>query len=78
MTDDVVDVELCEIVSSVLGRPVNLETSRSDTPEWDSLKHMEIIFCVEGKWDVSFTEDEMVAITSLRDLKNKLIKINEA
>jgi hypothetical protein len=33
---------------------------------------MEIIFAVESKWSVIFSEDEMVAVSSLADLQRKV------
>ncbi len=72
MSEEEIGRELCEIVASILGRPVSLDTLRSDTPDWDSLKHMEIIFCVEDKWGVTFTEDEIVSVNTMIDLRDQL------
>jgi acyl carrier protein len=72
MNDPTIQSELCALVSSILGRPVTRETSRANEPAWDSLKHMEIIFAVESKWSVIFSEDEMVAVSSLADLQRKV------
>jgi acyl carrier protein len=70
--------ELCALVSSVLGRTVTRETSRANEPAWDSLKHMEIIFAVEGKWSVTFSEEEMTAVGSVADLEKKVESQNAA
>jgi acyl carrier protein len=78
MNDPVIQSELCALVSSILGKPVTHETSRSNEPAWDSLKHMEIIFAVEGKWSVVFSEDEMAEVSSLADLQRKVELTNAA
>ena len=64
--------DLSLILSSILGKTVNAETSRASEPAWDSLKHMEIIFAVEGKWGVAFSEEEMASISSVADLQQRL------
>jgi acyl carrier protein len=78
MNDPSTQGDLCELVSVILGRPVTRETSRANEPTWDSLKHMEIIFAVEGKWSVTFTEDEMASVSSIVDLEKKLESRNAA
>jgi acyl carrier protein len=64
--------DLNALMSSVLGIIVTEETVRKKEPAWDSLKHMEIIFAVEGKWGVTFSEEEIVLIGSVADLLRKL------
>ena len=78
MTNNPMQSELCALVSSILGKGVTLETSRETEPAWDSLKHMEIIFAVEGKWSVTFSEEEMASISSLADLQRKVELRNAA
>ena len=40
------------------------EFVRADVPEWDSLKHMEIVFALEDKYGVQFDESEFPALSS--------------
>jgi acyl carrier protein len=68
--------ELCLLLSSLLGKTVGAETSRASEPAWDSLKHMEIIFAVESKWGVAFSEEEMASISSIADLQQRLSSSN--
>jgi len=37
---------------------------RADVPEWDSLKHMEIVFALEDRYNVRFDESEFAALTT--------------
>ncbi|MBR7619069.1 acyl carrier protein [Phenylobacterium sp. 20VBR1] len=69
-----VDNDLAEIVGLILGREIapGADLVREDTPGWDSLKNLEIIFAVESAFAVSFTPDEMAAIRSLADIRAKL------
>lgn len=74
MTDQVDEV-LAEILGLALARAVapgeNLR--RVDEPKWDSLKHIEIIFAVEGAFGVSFSPDEMAAVGAAADLRAKVL-----
>jgi acyl carrier protein len=37
---------------------------RADVAEWDSLKHMEIVFALEDRYSVRFDESEFSALDS--------------
>ena len=39
--------------------------SRENTAEWDSLKHLEIMFAVEDEFRVEFSEDELASADSI-------------
>lgn len=39
--------------------------ARSETPAWDSLKHVEMVFAVEDACAVQFTRDELENFDSL-------------
>lgn len=73
-----VESDICVIVSSVLGKSADLNTSKTSEPLWDSLKHMEIIFAVESKWGVTFSEAEMGSIQSVAQLLQTLREKNAA
>ena len=38
---------------------------RADVPQWDSLKHAEIVFALEDRYGVRFAEDEFAAMRSV-------------
>ena len=40
------------------------ELSRGTVPQWDSLKHMEIVFALEDRYGVQFDESEFAALDS--------------
>ena len=75
-----IDAEIAEILSLILGRPVaageNLK--RADEAKWDSLKHLEIIFAVEGAYGVLFSPDEIAAVASAADLRTKVLAADAA
>ncbi len=75
-----IDVEIAEILSLALGRPVapSENLARADEPKWDSLKHLEIIFAVEGAYYVAFSPEEIAAIAGAADLKAKVLAADAA
>ena len=75
-----IDAEIAEILSLTLGRPVAADggLTRADEPKWDSLKHLEIIFAVEGAYGVSFSPDEIAAVASAADLRTKVLAADAA
>ncbi len=56
-----------EILSVALGRDIGADERprRMDEPAWDSLKHIEIVFSIEGAFGVRFSPDEMPLLDSL-------------
>jgi acyl carrier protein len=75
-----IDTELAEILSLALGRPVAAgeELARADEPKWDSLKHLEIVFAIEGAYGVSFSVEEIAEVASVQDLKAKVLASDAA
>jgi acyl carrier protein len=60
------EAAVVDLVCRILGlgdRPV-ASVARLDTVEWDSLKHMEIIFALEVRYGVCFDEAEFSALDS--------------
>ncbi len=70
--------KLREIVGKVLllqEAEVNDDISRKDAEAWDSLAHLMLINEIEATFDVSFSDDDIVEINSISDLKGKLRKL---
>ncbi len=62
-----IDLGVREVFATVLERGVapDEEIERAQEARWDSLKHMELIFSVEEKFDVRFSEREMAQLATL-------------
>ena len=59
--------DVCELIARILElRPSSpsVDVLRRDTREWDSLKHMEIVFALEDRFGVTFDEAEFPALDS--------------
>jgi acyl carrier protein len=66
-----------EQVMAVMGRVLNVDPGagplvRGDTSQWDSLKHVDLIFALEDEFDVQFSEQEMNDATSSSAIANMI------
>jgi acyl carrier protein len=57
-----------KVLGTVLRTEVNAETSVLNTPQWDSLRHIEVIFAIEDATGVQFDEAELAEIDSVSRL----------
>ena len=68
-SQDVVQSQVRKILSDVLERPIGSEeVRRENEPNWDSLRHVELLFCIEETFSVRLSEDEFSAANSLQEL----------
>jgi acyl carrier protein len=63
---EVLEGEIRELLVMILKSPEleSTELVRSSAPQWDSLKHMEIVFALEDRYGVRFDESEFAALNS--------------
>ena len=66
MTHDDVETRVHELLALVLRLPAPPQAplARADTPDWDSLSHVEIVYAVEESLGVTFTEQELASLDS--------------
>ena len=64
--DAQVESEVADLILLVLKLPSGRYTDlvRGDIAEWDSLKHMELIFVLEDRFGVEFAEEEFATLVS--------------
>lgn len=55
-----------QVSSSVLKQPVSLASTRENTPGWDSLKQVELIFAIEDELGIQFDESEIEQLTGVQ------------
>ena len=77
-------MQLYQIIGKVLGvdhTMLNDESNAQNTPKWDSLRHIEVIFAVESAFHVRFTMPEIANLRKLGDIRKLLltknVKLNE-
>jgi len=61
--------KVIEILKEVLEDDnVNESTSKVNNPNWDSLRHLNLIVELESEFDYSFEPHEIAAIKSVNDI----------
>ena len=64
--------KLKQIVANVLrvnSAELSEESNAQNTPRWDSLRHIEVIFAVESAYHVRFTMPEISSLRELGDIR---------
>lgn len=62
------EATVLKVLALVLKIPITLESTRKNTPQWDSLKHIEIIFTIEDELGIQFSEEELSALDSVEHI----------
>ena len=64
--NNAIESKVREIILLVLKVPANQYAAlvRADVAEWDSLKHMELVFALEDQFGVQFDEGEFGKLVS--------------
>lgn len=60
-------------VLSVDATELSEASNAENTPNWDSLRHIEVIFAVESAFHVRFTMPEIAGLRNLGDIRRLLI-----
>ncbi len=77
-------MQLYGLIGKVLGVEASTLTEESNaqnTPRWDSLRHIEVIFAMENAFHVRFTMPEISGLRKLSDIRKLLlskgVRLNE-
>lgn len=60
-----IETLVLKVLAVVLKCPVNSESARDNTSQWDSLKQIEILFAVEDELGLQFSEQELAEMNSV-------------
>jgi acyl carrier protein len=78
-------MQLYQLIGKVLGvdpSMLNEESNAQNTPKWDSLRHIEVVFAMENAFHVRFTMPEIASLRKLSDIRKLLeaknVKFNVA
>lgn len=66
-----------EFIAGILKVPpqrIAADTHMKQVPEWDSLKHMELIVALEKHYKIELTGDEIAEMVSVEAIYNTLKK----
>ncbi len=68
-----------QIVGNILGvdpNVLNESSNAANVPQWDSLRHIEVIFAIESAYQVRFTMPEIASLRILGDMRTLLLGKN--
>ena len=68
-------MQLYQLIGKVLGvDPTGLteESNAQNTPKWDSLRHIEVVFAMENAFHIRFTMPEIASLRKLGDIRQLL------
>ena len=72
-------MQLYQLVGKILSvDPSTLsdESNAQNTPKWDSLRHIEVVFAMENAFHVRFTMPEISGLRNLSDIRKLLLQKN--
>jgi acyl carrier protein len=72
-------MQLYNIIGKVLGveaSTLSEESNAQNTPKWDSLRHIEVVFAIENAFHVRFTMPEIASLRKLGDIRQLLVSKN--
>jgi len=70
MDHEQIKTTVLSVMSTVLKCEVGEQASRENLPNWDSLKHIEVIFAIEDELNFQFPEDMLPALNSIERIVN--------
>ena len=78
-------MQLYQLIGKVLGvdpSELSEESNAQNTPKWDSLRHIEVVFAMENAFHIRFTMPEIASLRKLGDIRNLLeaknVHLNES
>jgi acyl carrier protein len=78
-------MQLYELIGKVLGvdsSELTEDSNAQNTPKWDSLRHIEVVFAMENAFHVRFTMPEISGLRNLGDIRKLLtakgVQLNQA
>ena len=72
-------MKLFNIVGSVLGieaAQLSDASNAQNTPNWDSLRHIEVIFAIESAFHIRFSMADITGLRNLGDVRRILVAKN--
>ncbi len=60
--------KIIQWISSILRAPVTRNSSRGNTEQWDSLRHLQIIAGLEEEFGIDIPIDKVAEILSVSDI----------
>ena len=72
-----IEQAVCEVMGVALeqGGPVDPTFCRAEQSAWDSLKHVEVIFALEDRFNIQFSEADMSRMDSVDKISRRISEL---
>ena len=60
--------KIISVIFLVNENKINDESSNENIKEWDSLKHLSLVLAIEEEFNIRFTNDETLQLTSFKNI----------
>ena len=72
------EARVIQTVSRALKSQVNADSTRDNTPNWDSLRHIEVVFSLEDELGLEFSESEQLQLVGVQQIVDLVMKRHAA
>ena len=72
-------MQIYQLIGKILGvdpAKISEESNAQNTPKWDSLRHIEVVFAIENAFHVRFTMPEITGLRNVGDIRKLLVAKN--
>jgi len=72
---DQINKQLEKIAKEVFqSKKITLESTMDQIPEWDSLKHIQLIIAIEEEFNITIDFSDTLDMTSMPTIREKILK----
>lgn len=72
------EARVIKTVSRALKSQVNAASTRDNTPAWDSLRHIEVVFSLEDELGLEFSESEQIELLGVQRIVDIVMRHHAA
>ena len=62
--------KIMSVVFNLDLKDISLNSSNTNTKNWDSLKHISLVIAIEEEFDIYFTNDDILLLTDFKKIIN--------
>lgn len=74
MNQQQIEATVIKAISLILKSEIGATSTRSNTENWDSLKHIEIIFSIEDELGIQFSEQDLPLLDGVQSIVRKAME----
>lgn len=72
------EARVIKTLSRALKAKVDAASTRDNTPTWDSLRHIEVVFSLEDELGLEFSESELVELLGVQHIVDIVMRHHAA